>query len=88
MRFFYIYILQSEANPEHFYAGFTEDLQERLKIYNSGRVPHTAKRCPGRIKAAIAFSDRERADARALNSRLISNPLLGAPLQRRHCYLT
>jgi len=25
MNFFYVYILQSEAAPEAFYAGFTED---------------------------------------------------------------
>jgi predicted GIY-YIG superfamily endonuclease len=61
MSFFYVYILQSEAIPGHFYTGITDNLQERLKKHNSGGVPHTAKFCPWRIKTAIAFTDRERA---------------------------
>jgi predicted GIY-YIG superfamily endonuclease len=61
MKFFYVYILQSENNTEHFYTGFTEDLQERLKMHNAGNVPHTAKFRPWRIKTAVAFSERERA---------------------------
>ena len=61
MNFFYVYILQSENNTRHFYTGFTEDLQERLKAHNSGCVPHTSKYRPWRIKTAIAFTDREQA---------------------------
>ena len=61
MTFFYVYILQSELNPKHFYVGFTEKLQERLKVHNTGKVPHTAKLAPWRIKTAVAFTDRERA---------------------------
>ena len=61
MSFFYVYILQSKATPETFYAGFTEDLKARLKTHNSGRVLHTAKFRPWRIKTAIAFTDRQRA---------------------------
>jgi predicted GIY-YIG superfamily endonuclease len=61
MKFFYVYILQSELNLEHFYTGFTEDLQVRLKKHNAGDVPHTTKFRPWRIKTAVAFADRERA---------------------------
>jgi predicted GIY-YIG superfamily endonuclease len=61
MRFFYVYILQSEVASETFYVGFTEDLQARLKTHNSGQVFHTAKFRPWRIKTAIAFTDRQRA---------------------------
>ena len=61
MQFFYVYILQSEKDPETFYVGFTEDLRSRLPAHNSGSVPHTAKSRPWRIKTAIAFTDRERA---------------------------
>jgi predicted GIY-YIG superfamily endonuclease len=60
MKFFYVYILQSETG-EHFYVGLTEDLRARLKDHNSGKVPHTAKHRPWRIKTAVAFTDRERA---------------------------
>jgi predicted GIY-YIG superfamily endonuclease len=51
----------SETSAEHFYIGFTEDLQDRLKIHNSGSVPYTAKFRPWKIKTAIAFTERERA---------------------------
>jgi len=60
MKFFYVYILQSKAG-EHFYIGFTENLQARLKDHNSGKVPHSTKFRPWRIKTAIAFTDRQRA---------------------------
>ena len=61
MKFWYVYILQSEVAAESFYAGLTENLRVRLKTHNSGQVPHTAKFRPWRIKTAIAFTDRQRA---------------------------
>jgi predicted GIY-YIG superfamily endonuclease len=61
MTFFYVYILQSENCPSHFYIGFTEDLQARLKTHNGGEVSHTSKYRPWRIKTAIAFTDRPQA---------------------------
>jgi len=59
MQFFYVYILQSEMTPEHFYIGSTEDLRARLNKHNAGEVPHTAKFRPWKIKTAVAYSDRE-----------------------------
>jgi putative endonuclease len=61
MDFYYVYILQSDVAPEAFYIGFTENLRNRLKTHNSGRVPHTVKFRPWKIKTAIAFTDRQRA---------------------------
>ena len=61
MKFFYVYILQSETAPDTFYVGFTKDLRARLKTHNSGEVPHTAKCGPWKIKTAVAFTDRQRA---------------------------
>jgi len=61
MRFYYVYILESINPPGHFYVGFTENLKSRLKIHNSGQVPHTSKYIPWRIKTAIAFTDRDKA---------------------------
>ena len=61
VEFYYVYILQSKVSPEAFYVGFTENLRTRLKIHNSGQVPHTAKFCPWKIKTAVAFADRQRA---------------------------
>ena len=42
-KFFYVYILQSEAVPHRFYTGLTDNLEKRLKDHNSGRVLHTSK---------------------------------------------
>ncbi len=61
MEFSYVYNLQSEQRPEHYYVGMTEDLRARLKRHNAGEVPHTAKFRPWHIKTAIAFTHRERA---------------------------
>ena len=54
-------ILQSEAGPERYYVGLTDDLRRRLAKHNSGSVAHTAKYRPWHIKTAIAFGDRARA---------------------------
>ncbi|HEY4284130.1 MAG TPA: GIY-YIG nuclease family protein [Chthoniobacterales bacterium] len=60
MKFLYVYILQSEISPLRFYVGITDDLPKRLKNHNSGRVLHTSKWKPWRLKTYIAFSDRRR----------------------------
>jgi putative endonuclease len=60
MPFFYVYILQSETDPERFYTGLTDDLRKRLRNHNSGRVAHTSKWKPWRLKTYIAFSERRR----------------------------
>jgi predicted GIY-YIG superfamily endonuclease len=61
VRFIYVYILQSEVDPDHFYTGSTGDLAERLRRPNEGRVPHTSKWKPWKLKTCIAMSDRNRA---------------------------
>jgi putative endonuclease len=61
MQFFYIYILQSKLDSEHFYVGSTEDLRARLRRHNAGQVPHTVKFRPWKIKTAIAFTGQKRA---------------------------
>ena len=60
MNFTYVYILQSEVDPERFYTGSTYDLRARLKSHNAGRVPHTSKWKPWSIKTYIAISDAQR----------------------------
>ena len=40
MKFFYVYILQSEIDKGRFYSGLTEDLRARLKKHNAGDVPY------------------------------------------------
>jgi predicted GIY-YIG superfamily endonuclease len=61
--FSYVYVLESLGTPGSFYAGLTEDLEERLRKHNAGEVPHTARHRPWRIKTAVAFRDRKRAAA-------------------------
>jgi putative endonuclease len=61
MNFYYVYILRSEKSPEHFYVGFTENLDARVKAHNFGQVPHPSKYRPWNVKTAIAFADRQRA---------------------------
>jgi putative endonuclease len=61
--FFDIYILQSERGEDRFYIGLTDDLRKRLRSHNAGRVLHTVKWRPWRLKAYVALSDRVRAAA-------------------------
>jgi len=57
----YVYILQSNVDKKRFYTGLTDNLRERLQNHNAGRVWHTAKWKPWRLKSYIALSDRMRA---------------------------
>ena len=60
-RFYYVYILTSETNQTRHYTGFTENLEERLKAHNTGKVPHTAKYRPWVIECAVAFRSKKKA---------------------------
>jgi predicted GIY-YIG superfamily endonuclease len=59
--FCYVYMLQSLSHPERFYVGMTQDLRERLKAHNAGKVPHTSKFLPWQIETAVAFRDKAKA---------------------------
>jgi putative endonuclease len=59
----YVYILQCIAEPDRHYTGSTDDLENRLKAHNSGKVPHTSKFKPWRLNTYLAFSDETRAIA-------------------------
>ena len=61
MKFFYVYILQSDSDPLRYYTGFTEDLVARLESHNSGQVAYTSKYMPWHVKTAVAFTDRTKA---------------------------
>jgi predicted GIY-YIG superfamily endonuclease len=61
MHFSYVYIIQSQDSPQHFYVGLTDNLRDRLRRHNGGEVPHTSKFRPWHIKTALAFTDRDRA---------------------------
>lgn len=59
--FSYVYMLQSQLRPDAHYVGLTDDLKCRLSDHNAGRVSHSSKLRPWRIKTAVAFTDRSRA---------------------------
>jgi len=59
--FYYVYILQSENDPDRFYIGFTKNIEQRLMQHNSGSDAHTSKFKPWKIKTLIAFTNRESA---------------------------
>jgi predicted GIY-YIG superfamily endonuclease len=61
MQYFYVYILESISNPEHYYIGCTEDLKERLAKHNEGGCTHTKKFRPWRIKNYFAFDNKSKA---------------------------
>jgi len=56
----YVYILQSKAG-DRFYVGMTRDVAARLALHNAGKVRHTAKYRPWRLRTYVAFSDDARA---------------------------
>jgi len=61
MKFFYVYILQSDNFSNHFYIGLTEDLKQRLKEHNADKCPHTKKYSPWKIKNFFAFLSQKNA---------------------------
>jgi len=63
MKYYYVYISQSENDSDKFYTGFTDDLESRLRAHNQGKCVHTSKFVPWRVKTAIAFTNNEKAFA-------------------------
>jgi len=61
MKFNYVYILQSETNPERFYIGHTDDLKNRLNSHNQKKCKYTSKYIPWKIKTSVAFTDEAKA---------------------------
>ncbi len=45
---YYTYILQSNKDKQ-FYTGYTNDLKERLKLHNDGKVTSTKNRLPVKL---------------------------------------
>ena len=61
--YYYIYILQSEKDGL-FYTGYTNDLRERFKLHNAGKVASTKNRTPFKIILVEQFENRLLALAR------------------------
>jgi predicted GIY-YIG superfamily endonuclease len=60
---YYVYILRSLTDPERYYTGMTENLDERLKKHNTAQCRHTSKYVPWHIEIAISFRNKEKAAA-------------------------
>ena len=58
---YYVYVLQSVVEPEHFYVGYTNDLKRRIQTHNSGNSIHTNKFKPWNLRGYIAFDSEEKA---------------------------
>ena len=50
-----------QTDPDHFYTGFTGNIENRLKDHNSGKDPHTSKFKPQELITYLAFKDRSTA---------------------------
>lgn len=57
----YVYVLQSKIDENRYYTGSTKDLKRRFKEHNGGKVVHTNKYKPWKIKLYIAFDDESKA---------------------------
>jgi len=60
---YYTYVIESIAEPTHYYAGSTEDLRARIADHNAGRSTHTSKYRPWRLVWYGAFQHRAKAEA-------------------------
>ena len=54
----YVYVLQSKKDGD-FYIGCTQDLRERVKLHNAGRVASTKKRVPFVLIHYEAYLDQK-----------------------------
>ncbi|WP_423605507.1 GIY-YIG nuclease family protein [Sphingomonas sp. MS122] len=63
MAMFYVYILQSENEPDQFYTGLADDLRVRLAEHNAGQSAHTSKYRPWMLVNYTAFRNRAKAVA-------------------------
>jgi len=63
VNYYIVYVLESDLKSEHYYVGFTEDLESRLIDHNQGKTASTSKYRPWRIKTFISFRDCHKAKA-------------------------
>ncbi|MCL2629735.1 MAG: GIY-YIG nuclease family protein [Alphaproteobacteria bacterium] len=59
----YVYILESQSNPDTYYISLTDDLERRLNEHNSGKSIHTNKFKPWSFKNIFGFKDRLKAES-------------------------
>lgn len=57
----YVYMLQSESEPDRYYVGCTGDLKKRFAAHNNGQSIHTSKHMPWMLTGYVAFTDADKA---------------------------
>jgi putative endonuclease len=60
-RMFYVYVIRSTSNPERYYIGFTENIDQRIKEHNEGKSLHTAKYVPWEHAVYLAVPSKTKA---------------------------
>lgn len=60
---YFVYILQSQKD-QRTYVGYTKDLENRLKLHNSGQVKATKYRFPFNVLFTEEFSNEQEAKKR------------------------
>jgi len=63
MKYYYVYILQSELDT-NFYVGYTQNLQQRIEQHNTGKVKSTKLRQPLKLVYWEGCLDRSDATKR------------------------
>lgn len=58
---YYVYILQSQSDPEKVYVGYTTNLQKRLTAHNTGGSVYTANYRPWDLLTCIQFQSKQKA---------------------------
>ena len=56
-----VYILESLVDSTRYYIGITENLEQRLKEHNNGKVNYSKRYMPWELQTYIAFKNEERA---------------------------
>jgi putative endonuclease len=64
---YYVYLIQSLSPRGERYVGITTDLKRRFQEHNQGKSSHITKFGPWKLITYIAFSNRAKAEARALS---------------------
>ena len=59
----YVYVLQSQSQPNERYIGVSTDFRQRIKDHNSGKSPHTKKYQPWKPVVVVRFEDDAKAEA-------------------------
>jgi len=61
MNNFHVYIIQSQRDANHFYTGYTENIEQRLSEHNSGKCVYTLRHQPWKFKTVLSFSNKQKA---------------------------